>query len=111
MLLSTRDPEPEITPPPEPEPEPSRSPLAQINFRRRHSITVAQFSPAPPVQRMREKDRPVVPGQDLRLAVIIQMPSQIQPQSRSDDLDDETTGWEPGMELGLWEGYTGHTHR
>lgn len=40
------------------------------------------------------------------MAVIIQMPSQIQSEVADESFDDETTGWEPGMELGVWEGHT-----
>lgn len=60
----------------------------------------------------KEIDREIQEGEDLRLAVVIQMPT---PEDRvkkrqswnSDDEEDEEVGWEMGMELGVWEGVVG----
>ena len=98
MLLSTREPDPIVTLIEEPDP---RMGLAQRTFRRQQSPPPA---PLPP-PRLRESERAIEKGDELRLAVVIQMP--LQSQLRDDQVfDDEPIGWEPGMELGIWQGST-----
>lgn len=50
----------------------------------------------------------------MRLAVVIQMPTTGDKQKKrtswtSEDEEEEEVGWEPGMELGVWEGSVGST--
>lgn len=63
----------------------------------------------------KEIDREIQPGEDMRLAVVIQMPhtgdkaKKRQSWQSDEDPDDEEeeVGWEMGMELGVWEGTVG----
>ncbi|WWD20841.1 hypothetical protein CI109_105318 [Kwoniella shandongensis] len=59
-------------------------------------------------QTTKEIDREIVPGEEVRLGVVIQMPvqglSERQRTREGDDDDEEEVAWENGMELGVWEG-------
>lgn len=59
----------------------------------------------------KEIDREIQEGEDLRLAVVIQMPMRGEGtrkrQSWNSDDEEEEVGWETGMELGVWEGNVG----
>lgn len=60
----------------------------------------------------KEIDREIKEGEDLRLAVVIQMPVRGEGTKKrqswnSDDEEEEEVGWETGMELGVWEGSVG----
>jgi hypothetical protein len=62
--------------------------------------------------KLKEIDREIKEGEEMRLAVVIQMPTQDQDggrkrQSWASDEEDEEVGWETGMELGVWEGSVG----
>ena len=56
-----------------------------------------------------ELSRDLAPGEQLRIAVVIRMPAEEEmdpqrPQGGAEDEDEDRSGWEPGMELGVWEG-------
>jgi len=72
-----------------------RSPLSspELSIPRRSSKT----------PRNHEIDRPINVGEEMRLAVVIQMPTD-EAERRSHDDEDEEVAWEDGMELGVWEG-------
>ena len=59
----------------------------------------------------KEIDREIQEGEDMRLAVVIQMPVRGEGtrkrQSWNSDDEEEEVGWETGMELGVWEGNVG----
>lgn len=60
----------------------------------------------------KEIDRELQDGEDVRLAVVIQMPTAGDGVKKrqswgSDDEEEEEVGWEMGMELGVWEGSVG----
>ncbi|WVQ95344.1 hypothetical protein IAU59_002441 [Kwoniella sp. CBS 9459] len=63
---------------------------------------------------VKEIDRALKPGEEVRVAFVIQMPTPDQSttaargreRSAWDD-EDERVGWEEGMELGVWEGRLG----
>lgn len=50
----------------------------------------------------RELDREIQPGEPLRVGVMISMPHQGTISFEGDA--DDAIGWEPGMEMGIWEG-------
>ena len=50
----------------------------------------------------KELDRDIQPGEPVRVGVMISMPHQATISFEGDG--DEAIGWEPGMELGIWEG-------
>jgi hypothetical protein len=47
------------------------------------------------VEETKELDKSLEIGEELRVAVVVRMPGERR---------DEETGWENGMELGVWEG-------
>ncbi|KAL7422967.1 hypothetical protein Q5752_002265 [Cryptotrichosporon argae] len=65
--------------------------------------------PAPPSADTPLSEQPPVlaralePGEPVRVAVVVQMPSEGRGRPRGADDDDEV-GWEAGMEIGVWEG-------
>jgi hypothetical protein len=86
------------------------------NLRRLANGGISQPYPEPTEQRPKpnkpkEIDRMIQLGEDMRLAVVIQMPVQDQGakkrQSWASDEDEEEVAWEHGMELGVWEGSVG----
>jgi glucose dehydrogenase len=61
--------------------------------------------------KQKEIDRVIQEGEEMRLAVVIQMPTQQDKaknrRSWGSDEDEEEVAWETGMELGVWEGTVG----
>lgn len=63
----------------------------------------------------REMDRPIQLGEDMRVAIVIRMPRDPAEVEREEEArsfldeyeEDERPGWQPGMELGVWEGRVG----
>lgn len=108
MLSSQRDEQPEI-PLVEPTLQPT-APRRTLADRLRRTPVEPTPPPVVPTPKPREIDRDVTIGEDVRMAVIIRMPSEaadMKPSRPDDDsfMSDETTGWEPGMEIGVWQGY------
>jgi glucose dehydrogenase len=61
--------------------------------------------------KQKEIDRVIQEGEEMRLAVVIQMPTQQDKakkrRSWGSDEDEDEVAWETGMELGVWEGTVG----
>ncbi|KAK8843920.1 hypothetical protein IAR55_006712 [Kwoniella newhampshirensis] len=91
-------------------PRPRPPPMFNFSRHRPPSTADQAIASTSRAQPLREEDREVVPGEDVRLGIIIQMPtegmSEDQRTRRADDDDDEVA-WESGMELGIWEGVVG----
>ncbi|WVO17348.1 hypothetical protein L204_105040 [Cryptococcus depauperatus] len=54
-----------------------------------------------------EADRTIGPGERLRVAVVLQMPTSVANHQRykhRGESDEEEVAWENGMEIGVWEG-------
>ncbi|WVQ86115.1 hypothetical protein IAT38_008283 [Cryptococcus sp. DSM 104549] len=98
---------------PGPNSQRSRSQNAMFNFR---NYPPPPTSSAIPQGRSRsrqrpandaELNRPLEPGEPIRLAVVIQMPNPSDGRQRykTDEMtEEEEVAWEGGMELGVWEG-------
>ncbi|CAK9783026.1 hypothetical protein CC85DRAFT_286562 [Cutaneotrichosporon oleaginosum] len=102
-----------LPPDPEPEPEPQPAPdsvrlrppgAGFTNFRRRMGLDAALPDPPPPTPRAPEMSRPLADAEPLRVAVIVQMPTEWECDASSALSDDDEIGWRPGMEIGVWEG-------
>jgi hypothetical protein len=94
---------------PRPRPPPMISLSSFANRGRRQGEE--PVSAIPPVAT--EANRPLDPGEEGRISVVVKMPFEGERKSVRDDDDDddeEGTGWENGMELGVWEGHVGETH-
>lgn len=87
------------------------------NLRRLANGGISQPFPESTEQRSKptktkEIDRAIQEGEEMRLAVVIQMPVQDQGAKKrqsyaSDEEEEEQVAWEHGMELGVWEGSVG----
>jgi hypothetical protein len=91
---------------PRPRPPPIIS-LTSITGRRRNDDTTQPEIP------QLKTERTIQIGEGIRVAVVVRMPFDQTGQkstrlSTQDDEDEEEgTGWEVGMELGVWEGFVG----
>jgi hypothetical protein len=76
-----------------------------------NSYNIPELEPRPKPKKQKEIDRVIQEGEELRLAVVIQMPTQQDKakkrQSWGSDEEEEEVAWEMGMELGVWEGSVG----
>lgn len=90
-----------------PSPPPQLRTFGLRAFRREQPPTP---EPAPRVKEVREVDRKLEDSEPVRVAVLVQMPGY-PPRNTDNDVDgDELVGWQPGMELGLWEGHVAAEH-
>ena len=93
---------------PRPRPPPLIDLSAFSRARRRRSSSVTVEPPPPPPKLQREIDRALGVGEEVRVAVVIQMPREVEDEPErhydSDEEEYEEVGWKPGMELGVWEG-------
>jgi len=85
--------------------------LANPSSPNSYNISEPETRPKPRSSRQKEIDRQIQEGEEMRLAVVIQMPTQQDKakkrQSWGSDEDEEEVAWETGMELGVWEGSVG----
>lgn len=91
--------------------------------RRFHIPHLRRFAPPPSIypepseersskpSKIKEINREIQEGEDMRVAVVIQMPAREQGakerQTLTSDEEEEEVAWESGMELGVWEGTVG----
>ncbi|EIW66245.1 hypothetical protein TREMEDRAFT_65516 [Tremella mesenterica DSM 1558] len=91
-------------------PRPRPPPLGLSNFvHRRRPDPNSEGSPPPArPEPMKELDRGIGSGEMLRIAVMVQMPQRGSFNVKGDDRErqdeEDETGWEPGMEIGVWQG-------
>jgi hypothetical protein len=76
-----------------------------------YNIPEEEPRPRTKSSKQKEIDRVIQEGEEMRLAVVIQMPTQQDKakkrRSWGSDEDEEEVAWETGMELGVWEGTVG----
>lgn len=104
LLPPEPEPEPELQPIQLPEPPGGRFRTPGAGFRRRLGLEAMPplADPPPPVPREPEMARPLSDGEPVRVAVVVQMPTECDAVSALSD--DDEIAWRPGMEIGVWEG-------